>query len=141
GRELNPIHSGMDRYLDHLAPYGEITYVKGRKLYLNGWNQPAAAEIGLFQGVAFHQEGEWQVFYGNTLFRLLTGPQKRGDVNHDGIVNVSDAILTLAAAVQIAPLSPPQFDAADVNRDQSVDASDAVRILRVIVRLDPPFPD
>lgn len=58
---------------------------------------------------------------------------RSGDVNGDGRVDVTDAVLALQAAARLQALSPEQYAAADVNGSGSVDVSDAVALLRAIV--------
>ncbi|MFY9114328.1 MAG: CAP-associated domain-containing protein [Dethiobacteria bacterium] len=61
---------------------------------------------------------------------------KPGDVNGDGAVCVSDAILVLQDVVGIRSLSAGERERADLNGNGKVDVSDAIRILRIIVGLD-----
>ena len=63
-----------------------------------------------------------------------------GDLNDDGIVNVSDAIMLLRSIVGLVTLTPCQATAADVNNDGAVNVSDAIAILRYIVGLVPELP-
>ena len=53
-----------------------------------------------------------------------------GDVNSDGSVNASDAILIMRYALGLIELSEKQLLAADVNGDGTVNASDAIVIMR-----------
>jgi hypothetical protein len=54
-----------------------------------------------------------------------------GDVDNNGQVTISDAVLTLQNAVGLIPLSPQAMNAADVIKDGKVDVRDVTRILRV----------
>lgn len=58
---------------------------------------------------------------------------RRGDVNGDGQVSVSDVRLALRAAVGKITLSEAQILAADINGDGQVSVSDVRQILRVAV--------
>lgn len=62
----------------------------------------------------------------------------KGDVNGDGGVDVSDAIMTLRATVGLLALEPDQFSRADLNGDSVADVIDATRILRISVGLESP---
>ncbi|MGC8834499.1 MAG: hypothetical protein ACP5R4_10650 [Armatimonadota bacterium] len=69
----------------------------------------------------------------------------RGDVDGDGSITISDAVLALRASVGLAALSPESVEAADVAPrpglhgrvvgDGAVTVSDVVRILQVVVGL------
>ncbi len=58
-----------------------------------------------------------------------------GDVNGDGEVNATDALLALRQAIGIISLNAKQRRAADVNHDGTVNASDALIIMRVCLGL------
>jgi hypothetical protein len=58
-----------------------------------------------------------------------------GDVNGDGKVNISDALLALRSSVGLQVLTAPQQSAADLNGDGRADVSDVVLILRLAVGL------
>ena len=53
-----------------------------------------------------------------------------GDVNNDGTVDSTDALLVLRYTMHLATLTPAQLRAADYNGDGVVDSTDAVLILR-----------
>jgi hypothetical protein len=55
-----------------------------------------------------------------------------GDMNKDGIIDISDVILVLRIAVQLDPSQP----CSDLNNDGSVDISDVILTLRMAVGLD-----
>ncbi|MDE0960433.1 MAG: dockerin type I repeat-containing protein [Planctomycetota bacterium] len=65
---------------------------------------------------------------------------KRGDVNSDGGVDISDAIGTLSYLFQATP--SPCLDAVDTNDDGNVDISDAISVLNYIFAggAEPPAP-
>jgi Chlamydia polymorphic membrane protein (Chlamydia_PMP) repeat len=56
-----------------------------------------------------------------------------GDINRDGVVDISDVILVLRIALGIDPVTP----CSDINNDGSVDISDVILTLRVALGLDP----
>ena len=64
-------------------------------------------------------------------------PYKLGDVNEDGKVATSDALIILRAAAQLEELTDMQRLAADVNGD-GVDATDALAIMQFVVGIDNP---
>ena len=64
-----------------------------------------------------------------------------GDVNGDGKIDVSDAIMVLRNIVGLVELTPAQELATDVNGDGKIDVSDAIMILRYIVGLITEFPN
>lgn len=57
------------------------------------------------------------------------GAFRRGDLNEDGAVDVSDVVFTLGALFIPGSPQPSCFDAADANDDGMFDVSDAVEIL------------
>lgn len=56
-----------------------------------------------------------------------------GDVNNDGKINSSDALLILQSAVGKITLSTTQTLAADVNKDGKINSSDALKVLQYAV--------
>lgn len=54
-----------------------------------------------------------------------------GDVNNDGRVTVSDAIMTLKAALNIISLNERQTKAADIDLNNKINISDAVSIQKI----------
>ena len=79
-----------------------------------------------------------QTVYGK--MRIKEAGFLYGDVNGNGVVEVSDASLLLRYIVRFHSLSRDQLLWADVNADCAVDATDASEILRYIVRLIQQFP-
>jgi hypothetical protein len=67
-------------------------------------------------------------------------PVAYGDLNSDGKIDVSDAILLLRSIVGLVQLTPAQEQCADVNEDGVVNVADAIAILRHIVGLVDQFP-
>lgn len=61
----------------------------------------------------------------------------KGDLNVDGVVNISDAIVLLQSLVGLMPLTETQKTAADMDSSGSVDLGDVVALLRYVVGLTP----
>lgn len=59
----------------------------------------------------------------------------RGDVNRDGKINASDALLTLQHSVKLIDLTAVEQVAGDVTSNAALDAQDALRILQYSVGL------
>lgn len=59
-----------------------------------------------------------------------------GDVNGDGAVDSSDALLLLRASMGLAELDEAQLSAGDVNGDGAADTTDALLILRLTLGLE-----
>lgn len=75
-------------------------------------------------------------YYGEVLIARFTGGGTLpGDVDSNGGVTISDAILTLRAAMHLIQLSDEQSAAADVSGDGSVTVSDAILVLRIAMGL------
>ena len=63
-----------------------------------------------------------------------------GDINADGSVNATDALLALQHCVKLITLSENQFLLADLDGNGSVDATDALYVLQYTVKLIDKFP-
>ena len=55
---------------------------------------------------------------------------QQGDIDMDGIVSVSDALLALRCGMEIVTLTPQQLTLGDMDGDGSVNVTDAIMILR-----------
>lgn len=64
-----------------------------------------------------------------------------GDVNGDGCITASDALLVLQYVVKLQTFDAMQMTLADVNQDEKVAADDALRILMKVVRLIDDYAD
>jgi hypothetical protein len=73
---------------------------------------------------------------GPALFKLTVLPYegKLGDVNGDGKINVTDAMVALRYAVKKITANDLNVEAADVNSDGKVNVTDAMQILRFAVK-------
>lgn len=60
---------------------------------------------------------------------------KKGDVNEDRMVDLSDAQMALKCALRIVEVGNLQFLAADVNNDLNIDLTDANRILKAALHI------
>lgn len=60
---------------------------------------------------------------------------KLGDIDDDGNINATDALMALQSSVKITDLSETQRMIADVNNDDKVDATDALMMLQCSVGL------
>ncbi|MBR6006384.1 MAG: dockerin type I repeat-containing protein, partial [Clostridia bacterium] len=58
-----------------------------------------------------------------------------GDIDGNGEIEVSDAILALRSAMGIIELTPEQLAAGDMNGDGTVGVDDALTILRTAMGL------
>ncbi len=58
-----------------------------------------------------------------------------GDVDADGKINASDALVALQKSVELIELSDTQMMAADVTKDGKINSSDALKILQYSVQL------
>jgi|GEM_PF-2843605 hypothetical protein len=72
---------------------------------------------------------------------LLPADMLLGDVNNDGIVNASDAIIVLRYTLNVMGLTTSQLAAADCNGDGAVDTADALIIMRYCIGTPMPEPE
>jgi hypothetical protein len=70
---------------------------------------------------------------GSDIDSLFTNPDVLGDINKDGVIDISDVILDLRAALGLDPAKP----CSDINGDGFVDISDVILTLRMALALDP----
>lgn len=68
-------------------------------------------------------------------------PYTLGDINNDGSVDSTDALLVLKHAADLdgCTLTGSYFSAADVNKDANVDSTDALLILKRAADIEPNF--
>lgn len=71
---------------------------------------------------------------GNRTSKKVTGAinSASGDVNNDGVVDISDVVLTVNFILGGTPAVFNQ-DAADINKDGNIDISDVVAIVNMIL--------
>lgn len=86
---------------------------------IRGYKDSFAEEFALEFGINFEVIPEYEI----------------GDIDMNGIVNISDATLIQQYAVSIKKLSDYQLSLADVNGDGSVNVADATQIQRILVGL------
>jgi parallel beta-helix repeat protein len=67
----------------------------------------------------------------STIVEVLTAFM--GDINKDGIIDISDVILELRMALKLDPIQP----CSDINNDGVVDISDVILTLRMALKIDP----
>ncbi len=84
----------------------------------------------------------WDVDFSNVTSDLTvtalyeeTGPAVtlRGDVNCDGAVDATDALLALRKSMNLAEITPQGFVNGDMNGDGTLNATDAVLIMREVI--------
>ena len=61
------------------------------------------------------------------------GTNNPGDINHDGLVNASDALMALQHSVELITLESEDQLLADINGDSNINALDALIILQILV--------
>lgn len=111
-------------------------------------DQQAADESGKVAFTAYPQalgKGSYRIFLLGGDQTLSSGglvasfqayvPYTLGDVNDDGTIDVSDALMALQSAVNLLQLTESQILAADVDRNLTVDVSDALLLLKYSVNL------
>lgn len=81
--------------------------------------------------ITFKNRAESTLCYGN----LLPAKSEFGDINDDGIVNLTDAQIVLKAALRIVTLSSEQKEVADVDWGTGIDLKDAKWILKFALKI------
>lgn len=87
--------------------------------------------------VVFNALGD-RIPMGTQNGKVIIGPCVKGDVNRDGSIMSSDAILALRIAAKLLVPTAYQECAADINSDGDINSSDAIRILRKTAGLPAP---
>ncbi len=96
----------------------------------------------LVDGVSISDTGEWNLVCFDRIDSSIAGTQTidvkqvQGDINRDGVVDISDVILVLRIALGLDPPKP----CSDINNDKEIDISDVILTLRMALGLDPPKP-
>lgn len=72
----------------------------------------------------------------NLIARFRPSGTLDGDINGDGRISVSDALLVMRHAVGLYVLSPEQIELADMNGNGVVDEEDSILILRMALGLN-----
>ncbi|MGQ9524678.1 MAG: cohesin domain-containing protein [Armatimonadota bacterium] len=67
---------------------------------------------------------------------LVEQPRRKGDVNGDDKISVTDATMALNAALRLVKLTNEQFWSADLNDDGTISISEVTKILRAALNLD-----
>ena len=73
--------------------------------------------------------------------QIYDSPYKKGDVNFDFLVNVTDIIAIISHIIENDMLNNEQLDYADTNSDGSINVSDIVYIVNTIIEVENPNPD
>ena len=111
----------------------------GETLFTVNFKVKESAELGAQGSFSIQSEGAYstaaQLVAGTDLAKTLTVTVQEsagllGDVNGDGKVSVTDAMLTLRASMQKTVFTDEQNVKADVNKDGKVSVTDAMLILR-----------
>ena len=81
----------------------------------------------------YSQLGLFAIVYGDNSNngKGTTSEYEKGDIDNSGKVDLTDALLSLKAALGIIELDDEQAAAAEVNGDNSVDLTDTVMILKI----------
>ncbi|MBO4871258.1 MAG: leucine-rich repeat protein [Muribaculaceae bacterium] len=103
----------------------------------DGLDQPAITlRVPASSVQAYESAAQWKEFNIVVSFR-------RGDVNMDGIVDISDVNAVINFMLNLPPGEPFVFQAADLNQDNKVDVEDLNHIINIILDLEfsPMVPD
>ena len=62
-------------------------------------------------------------------------PQKKGDINGDGNIDLSDVQILLKAALKIVQIAPSQEKLYNINGDDNIDLQDVVVLLKAALKI------
>ena len=129
-------HSGGS----HCASCGKVmsqasfTPALGHNWVISRLDDPSYVGYGIFDSVYYCRRCELRVYVNGDYLPAL------GDVDLNGSVTVTDALLALQASVGKLELSSDSFVQADVNRDNALTVTDALLILQYSVKKITAFP-
>ena len=96
---------------------------------------PEAPEHDGYEFIGWDYDGS-EVYSDLTitaLYREVSGPML-GDVNEDGVIDTTDAVLALRCALMLIELEKPEL--ADINGDGIVSIIDALAIIRIAMNIE-----
>lgn len=110
--------------------YKETKYSSG-VVIPNLLSSPKGGEYNLGENtIEIYFESTPAVYTTYKINILESAPTAKGDVNSDGAINSSDALLVLQHAVQSITLTSQQVKLADMNSDGKINSHDALIILQ-----------
>ncbi len=118
-------------------------WITGEPFSYTNWNDGEPNNAwGIEHYIGMYRDsGRWNDFRtvqsAICLIMETDSAQLLGDVNGDGEVDISDALMTMRGAMGIIQLTADQQAAADVNGDGNVDVSDALLIMRCSMGIIP----
>lgn len=95
-------------------------------------DQEIEVQNGHFYSIEVYTSNRDKVAFANPIWVY---EDARGDINADGDVNASDALLALQKSVRLISFELRESEMADVDLNGSIDASDALKILQKSVGL------
>jgi Concanavalin A-like lectin/glucanases superfamily len=111
------------------ATIGVVWYVPLR--YSSG----AMDEVSLYNSALSESEIK-AIFNAGAAGKCHMSRPLLGDINNDGVIDISDVILELRMALALDTVK----SCSDINSDQSIDISDVILTLRMALALDPTRP-
>ena len=112
----------------HIGPNEEVFRLKFS--VEDGGPPPEAPPLELIRVTASDEEGQL-IDLGLTNLHAAT----QGDLNGNGIVEITDATLALQASLRLVSLTPQQVRGGDLIADGKIDLKDATQILRKAIGL------
>ncbi len=118
---------------------GQLTFTSKKRISKDGTTTElglSVAELGLGTEVAdIEVKPDATVTMNVSEDPNTPEPVKAGDVNQDGNIDASDALLILKHAARMETLEGDALKAADVNTDTSVNSTDALDVLKYAAHL------
>ena len=108
---------------------GHIAYLNGKTYYAGRpITEPGEYKLKVING--------YDEFTTEVSFTVVDTTPSRGDADGDGVVTVSDALLTLRAAARLYAPAEKVIAAIDLDGDGEITVADALAVLRIAVGLN-----
>ncbi|UCE17557.1 MAG: T9SS type A sorting domain-containing protein [Gemmatimonadota bacterium] len=98
------------------------------------WIDVPAAMQDMDQNIFLVSQASIRSYYG--LFATPMGP-KKGDLNSDGLVDITDTIVLVQIILGGQDTTPEQIEVADLNTDGAIDILDVLQVVNIILGVSP----
>lgn len=143
--QVYPTSAKGRQYAETIVQYRKMIYPYPCAIFTNNLQELRETKApAVYEELVFHDNAEDCAWLHNNMrkmaeytcrafceiFGVAFADPYLGDVNGDGKVDATDALLALQDSVELTQLSEEQRQKADMNGDGKVDASDALEMLQ-----------